>query len=121
MRIATKNRRQSVLMLFYPRAVAHRKTSTVCVSDTTFQTASAKCNAANCTVVTTLSATNQTYAACGIPIRDESKTMIAVTASMGALAVLMVILRLIYRFFSSQVKLGLDDLLIGLAGVSRQI
>jgi hypothetical protein len=47
--------------------------------------------------------------------------MIAVTASMGALAVLMVILRLIYRFFSSQVKLGLDDLLIGLAGVSRQI
>lgn len=67
-----------------------------------------------------LSATNQTYAACGIPIRDESETMIAVTASIGALAVLMVVLRLTDRFFSAKAKLGLDDLLIGLSGVSHE-
>ena len=46
--------------------------------------------------------------------------MIAVTTSIGALAVTMVILRLTDRFFSANAKLGLDDLLIGLAGVSHE-
>jgi len=46
--------------------------------------------------------------------------MIAVTASIGALAVLMVVLRLTDRFFSAKAKLGLDDLLIGLSGVSHE-
>lgn len=70
-------------------------------------------------MVASFSATNETYTACGIPIRDASGTMIAVTASIGALAVLMVILRLTDRFLSTQAKLGMDDLLIGLAGVSN--
>ena len=89
-------------------------------ANTTFQTAFANCNAENCTVTASLSATNETYAACGIPIRDESETMIAVTTSIGALAVTMVMLRLTDRFFSANAKLGLDDLLIGLAGVSHE-
>ncbi|KAI4936724.1 uncharacterized protein J4E92_001448 [Alternaria infectoria] len=87
-------------------------------ADTTFQTAFANCNAESCTVTASLSATNETYAACGIPIRDESETMIAVTTSIGALAVTMVILRLTDRFVSAKAKLGLDDLLIGLAGLA---
>jgi hypothetical protein len=87
-------------------------------TDNVFQTALADCNAVNCTMVASLSATNETYTSCGIRIRDESETMIAVTASIGALAVLMVVVRLTDRFLSVHVKLGLDDLLIGLAGVS---
>ncbi|KAL1797317.1 hypothetical protein ACET3X_003923 [Alternaria dauci] len=83
-----------------------------------FQSTFFGCNAANCTVVMSLSVTNETYAACGVPIRDASETMIAVTASIGALAVLMVILRLTDRFLSTQTKLGLDDLLIGLSGLA---
>ncbi|KAF1849095.1 uncharacterized protein K460DRAFT_304888 [Cucurbitaria berberidis CBS 394.84] len=86
--------------------------------DVTFQTALAGCNALNCTVVESLRATNETNVACGIPIRDDSKTMIAVTASIGALAVLMVTMRLAHRLISAQAELGWDDLLIGLAGVA---
>jgi hypothetical protein len=89
-------------------------------TDVAFQNAAAACNAANCTVVAMLSATNETYAACGIPIRDKSQTMIAVTASIGALAFLMVVMRLVDRAFSSQARLGWDDLLIGLSGVSSE-
>ncbi|KAH6875326.1 hypothetical protein BKA58DRAFT_418884 [Alternaria rosae] len=44
--------------------------------------------------------------------------MTAVTGSIGVLAVLMVILRLIDRFISAKARLGLDDLLIGLAGLA---
>jgi hypothetical protein len=87
-------------------------------TDVAFQKGAAACNVANCTVVATLSATNETYAACGIPIRDNSQTMIAVTASIGSLAFLMVVMRLVDRAFSSQARLGWDDLLIGLSGVS---
>ena len=45
--------------------------------------------------------------------------MIAVTAAFGALAVVMVALRLIDRGISTAAKLGWDDLLIGLAGVGE--
>ena len=45
--------------------------------------------------------------------------MIGVTVSIGALALLMVIARLVDRFFSAQAELGWDDLLIGLAGVRK--
>jgi hypothetical protein len=44
--------------------------------------------------------------------------MIGVTASVGALAIFMVVLRLVDRFFSSYARLGWDDLLIGLSGVA---
>ncbi len=54
----------------------------------------AQCNALNCTVVEVLSATNQTYAACGVAPRDQSGTLLGVVASIGSLALLMVILRL---------------------------
>lgn len=47
--------------------------------------------------------------------------MIAVTASVGGLAVLMVALRLLHRATSTSAKLGIDDLLIGLSGVSVAI
>jgi hypothetical protein len=78
----------------------------------------AACNAGNCSVVSTLQATNETYAACGIPIRDKTKTLIGPVASIGALALLMVSMRLVDRFVSAQAQLGWDDLLIGLSGVS---
>ncbi|KAF2680258.1 hypothetical protein K458DRAFT_345236 [Lentithecium fluviatile CBS 122367] len=89
--------------------------------DIEFQTAAATCNAANCTVIETLSATNTTRAACGIPIKDASDTMIGVTAAFGGLALVMVIMRLIDRGLSAQAKLGWDDLLIGLAGFSSVV
>jgi hypothetical protein len=79
--------------------------------------AAAACNAANCTVVEVLRATNETYAACGVPIRDQSATLIGVTASFGFLALTMVLLRLVDRAVSAQAKLGWDDFLIGLSGV----
>lgn len=79
--------------------------------------AAAACNAANCSVVSVLQATNETYAACGVPVRDQSATLMGVTASLGSLALLMVILRLADRTLSAQAQLGLDDLLIGLSGV----
>ncbi|KAF2111240.1 hypothetical protein BDV96DRAFT_189420 [Lophiotrema nucula] len=88
-------------------------------TDPKFFTTAAGCNALNCTVVETLSATNETRAACGIPIRSQQTTMIAVTAAFGALAVVMVSLRLVDRGISTAAKLGWDDLLIGLAGVSE--
>jgi len=43
--------------------------------------------------------------------------MVAMTASFGGLALIMVIMRLIDRAVSAQAKLGWDDALIGLAGV----
>lgn len=77
----------------------------------------AACNAGNCTVIETLQATNETYAVCGVPTRDQSATLIGVVASLGALALIMVIMRLVDRAISSITQLGWDDLLIGLSGV----
>jgi hypothetical protein len=77
----------------------------------------AACNAGNCTVVDMLQATNETYAACGVPIRDKTKSLIGPVASVGSLALIMVILRLVDRGVSAQAQLGMDDLLIGLSGV----
>jgi hypothetical protein len=77
----------------------------------------AGCNAGNCTVVDMLKATNETYAACGVPIRDKTNSLIGPVASVGSLALIMVVLRLIDRAVSAQAQLGLDDLLIGLSGV----
>jgi hypothetical protein len=80
--------------------------------------AAAACNAGNCTVVEMLNAANQTYAACGVPVRDKTKLLIGPVASIGSLALLMVALRLVDRAISAQAQLGWDDLLIGLSGVS---
>jgi len=79
--------------------------------------ASGACNSANCSVIEMLQSTNETYAACGTPIRDQTYTLIGVVASVGSLALLMVIMRLIDRAISAHVNLGWDDLLIGLSGV----
>lgn len=84
-------------------------------------TAAAGCNAANCTVIEVLSATNETYAACGVPIRNQTPTLMGVTATFGALALIMVVMRLVDRFVSAQARLGMDDLFIGLSGVSDTI
>lgn len=81
-------------------------------------TAFPTCNAGSCSVVSMLQATNETYAACGIPIRDQTRTLIGPVASIGALALLMVVMRLVDRATSAQAQLGWDDLLIGLSGVS---
>lgn len=87
-------------------------------ADTEFMGAAAACNANNCTVVEVLQATNETYAACGVPVRDQSATLLGVTASIGGLALLMVMLRLADRGFSAHAQLGWDDLLIGLSGLT---
>jgi hypothetical protein len=79
--------------------------------------ASWACNAANCSVVAMLQSTNETSAACGILVRDRTDTLVGVAASIGSLALLMVILRLVDRAISTHAKLGWDDLLIGLSGV----
>lgn len=68
-------------------------------------------------MVQMLQATNETYAACGVPTRDQTATLMGVAASFGSLALLMVILRLSDRAISAQAQLGWDDLLIGLSGV----
>lgn len=83
-------------------------------------TSAASCNSANCTVIEVLKATNETYAACGVPTRDQSATLLGVVASIGSLALVMVIMRLLDRAISAQAQLGLDDLLIGLSGVRDQ-
>lgn len=77
----------------------------------------ASCDSGSCSVVSMLQATNETYVACGIPIRDKTKTLIGLVASIGALALLMVSMGLIDHFVSAQAQLGWDDLLIGLSGV----
>lgn len=89
-------------------------------ADTAFMNTAAACNANNCTVVEVLQATNETYAACGVPIRDQSATLLGVTASIGGLALLMVMLRLADRGLSAHAQLGWDDLLIGLSGVCSE-
>jgi len=55
--------------------------------------------------------------ACGVPVRNQTDVLTGTTASFGAMALLMVIMRLLDRGISAQAKLGWDDLLIGLAGV----
>lgn len=87
-------------------------------SDQAFFATVAACNAQDCSVVEVLSATNATYAACGLPIGDQSKTLRGISLSFGIAATLMIIMRLAYRTFSSKVRLGWDDLLIAMSGVS---
>jgi hypothetical protein len=107
------------------RCLAATLTTTICSSDdfnclcadVNFITAARACNAANCSVVETLQTTNETYAVCGIPVRDRSDTLMGVIAAIGSLAILMVVMRLVDRAISEHAKLGWDDLLIGLSGV----
>ncbi|KFY79316.1 hypothetical protein V499_01696 [Pseudogymnoascus sp. VKM F-103] len=89
----------------------------LCV-DAPFINTVAACNAGNCTVVENLQSTNQTYAACGVPIRSQGTTITGLAGSFGVMAWVMVVLRLIHRHFSTQAKLGWDDYLVGLAGLS---
>jgi hypothetical protein len=49
-------------------------------ADVNFMTASGACNAADCSVVEILRSTNKTYAACGIPVRDQTYTLIGFVA-----------------------------------------
>ncbi|KAF9733482.1 CFEM domain-containing protein [Paraphaeosphaeria minitans] len=86
-------------------------------ADENFMQATEACNAANCTVVETLQATNATYSTCGVAIRDQSATLKGVVASLGFLALAMVFMRLADRAISSITQLGWDDLLIGLSGL----
>lgn len=74
-----------------------------------------------CSVVELLQSTNETYNTCGIPVRDQSATLIGVVASIGSLALIMVIMRLVDRAVSAQARLGWDDLLIGLSGVCHNL
>jgi hypothetical protein len=90
-------------------------------ADVNFMTAAGACNAANCTVVEMLRSTNETYAACGILVRDQSATLMGVVASFGSLALLMVALRVADRAISAHAELGWDDLLIVLSGVCNDI
>jgi hypothetical protein len=80
--------------------------------------AAGACNAANCTVIELLQSTNETYSACGIPVRDQSATLMGMVASFGSLALLMAALRVADRAISAHAQLGWDDLLISLSGVS---
>jgi hypothetical protein len=90
-------------------------------ADANFMAAAGACNAANCTVVEMLRSTNETYAACGIPVRDQSATLMGVVASFGGLALLMVALRVADRSISAHAELGWDDFLIGLSGVCNYV
>ncbi|OBT69098.1 hypothetical protein VE03_01397 [Pseudogymnoascus sp. 23342-1-I1] len=86
--------------------------------DASFIGTVAACNAGNCTVIENLQSTNQTYAACGVPTRSQATTIIGISATFGAVAWLMVIMRLVDRHFSTQTTLGWDDYLVALAGLS---
>jgi hypothetical protein len=83
--------------------------------------AAGACNAANCTVIELLQSTNETYSACGIPVRDQSATLMGMVASFGSLALLMAALRVADRAISAHAQLGWDDLLISLSGVCNNI
>jgi hypothetical protein len=80
----------------------------------------AGCNAQSCSVVEVLSATNATYAACGLPTGDQSHTLRGISLSFGSAATFMIAVRLVYRALSSKVQLGWDDLLIAVSGVSHK-
>ena len=101
--------------------------------DQVFHGTLAGCYATNCTVIeslgtfipasssnyytdTKIASVNETRAACGIPVRDKTDTLIGVVACFGGLALVMVAARIIDRAVSLQAQLGWDDLLIGLAG-----
>ncbi len=89
-------------------------------ADATFMQAAGACNAANCTVVEVLRSANETYAACGIPVHDQSATLIGMITFFGSVALIMVAVRVTDRAISSQAELGWDDLLIGLSGVCKR-
>ena len=64
-----------------------------------------------------LASTNASLAACGVPPKDVSRTVIAIPASFGSLAILMVIARLADRLLVHRITLGWDDYLVGTAVV----
>jgi hypothetical protein len=71
-------------------------------------------------MVEVLSATNATYAACGLPVNSQSGTLRGIGYSFGIAATIFIAIRLLYRGLSSKVQLGWDDALIAVSGVSSR-
>ncbi|KAK5213276.1 hypothetical protein LTR20_009396 [Exophiala xenobiotica] len=77
--------------------------------DGAFLQAASGCQAVNCTVKETLTSTNATLAACGVPPNDVSTTVLAIPAAFGTLSILMVIFRIADRQWNSKMLLNWDD------------
>lgn len=121
------------LTLSLPHTPCPPTNQTCLCTDAPFTAHYTTCLQTTCSVVDLLSATNSTYAACGIPTRDQSATLTGVIASFGALALIMIIARLVDRGFVAVVgggrgslgevglglgRLGWDDAFIAVSGVS---
>ncbi|KAF1813769.1 hypothetical protein P152DRAFT_291702 [Eremomyces bilateralis CBS 781.70] len=77
--------------------------------------AAAGCQAQGCTVKETLTSTRATMAACGVKPRDQSDIVIAIPASFGSVAILMILVRLVDRLWVRKISLGWDDHLVVIA------
>ncbi|KAI0427567.1 hypothetical protein F5Y09DRAFT_315832 [Xylaria sp. FL1042] len=80
--------------------------------DAAFLGAVQKCEATSCTVKETLTSTNATLSACGVPKGDVSTTVLAIPASFGSLAILLYLLRIFDRAYLMNLALGWDDYLL---------
>ncbi|KAI0418964.1 hypothetical protein F5X98DRAFT_336817 [Xylaria grammica] len=80
--------------------------------DAVFLGAVQKCEATSCTVKETLTSTNATLAACGVPRGDVSNTVLAIPASFGSLAILLYLSRIFDRVYLMKLALGWDDYLL---------
>ncbi|KAF1811943.1 hypothetical protein P152DRAFT_398283, partial [Eremomyces bilateralis CBS 781.70] len=95
--------------------------------DEAFMEAAAGCQATGCTVkemltdFRNLASTNATMAACGVQPRDISVQVIAIPASFGSLAMLMVIVRLVDRIGIRKLSLDWDDYLVLIAVLFNSI
>ncbi|KIX01296.1 uncharacterized protein Z518_09021 [Rhinocladiella mackenziei CBS 650.93] len=85
--------------------------------DTQFMHAAAACEAVDCTVKETLTSTNATLAACGVPPNDASTTVMAIPAAFGSLAILMVVLRIADRLWDNKITLSWEDYFVVIATV----
>ncbi|KAI0400731.1 hypothetical protein F4802DRAFT_609916 [Xylaria palmicola] len=71
-----------------------------------------KCEVTSCTVKETLTSTNATLSACGVPNGDVSPIVIAIPASFGSLAILLYLLRIFDRVYVMKLAPGWDDYLL---------
>ncbi|KAI0509560.1 hypothetical protein F5B22DRAFT_326580 [Xylaria bambusicola] len=80
--------------------------------DVAFLGAVQKCEALSCTIKETLTSTNATLSACGVPRGDVSTTVLAIPASFGSLAILLFLLRMFDRVYLMKLSPGWDDYLL---------
>lgn len=69
-------------------------------------------------LLTRPASTNATLNACGVPPGDSSAKLIVIPAAFGSIVITLVIIRVVSRIWSSNLKLEWDDYLILASAVS---